>query len=257
MSIFRDDILAGRVALITGGGTGICKGIARAFVTHGAKVCITSRRQEVLDEAAAELGGDVLAVASDVRDPEQIQKVVSATVERFGRLDTLVNGAAGNFLAATAALSPKGFRTVVEIDLLGSFNATKAAFEPLRDSGNGCIINITATLHYRGTPLQVHAASAKAGVDAMTRNIAVEWGSMGIRCNGIAPGPIGDTEGMSRLAPAAIRDKLAASIPLGRFGRIDEIADMAVYLASPAADYITGEIIVIDGGHCVAVPMPL
>ena len=105
--------------------------------------------------------------------------------------------------------------------------------------------------------MQVHASSAKAGVDAMTRNMAVEWGPMGIRCNGIAPGPIGDTEGMTRLAPVEIRDKLAASIPLKRFGRVDEIADMAVYLASPAADYITGEIIVVDGGHCVAVPLPI
>jgi peroxisomal 2,4-dienoyl-CoA reductase len=257
MSIFQDDILDGRVALVTGGGTGICRGIAAGLLAHGAKVCITSRKQEVLDATAAELGGDVLAVASDVRDPEQIQKAVDATVEKFGKLDTLVNGAAGNFLAPTAALSPKGFRTVVEIDLLGSFNATKAAFEPLQASGNGCIINITATLHYHGTPLQVHASAAKAGVDALTRNVAVEWGPFGIRCNGIAPGPIGDTEGMERLAPKGVRAKLEQGIPLRRFGRIDEIANMAIYLASPAADYITGDILVVDGGHCIAQPMPL
>ncbi len=258
MSIFRDDVMAGRVALITGGGTGICKGIARSFLAHGARVCITSRRQEVLDATAAELaketGGEIIGVAADVRDPDQIAAAVDQTVDRFGKLDILVNGAAGNFLAPSAQLSPKGFRTVVEIDLLGSFNASKAAFEKLRDAGDSLILNITATLQMHGTPLQVHAASAKAGVDAMTRNFAVEWGPSGIRCNGIAPGPIGDTEGMRRLAPGDVGQKMARMIPLGRFGTVAEIADMAVFLASPAAAYITGAIFVVDGGQSVTVP---
>lgn len=259
MSVFRPDILADHVAVITGGGTGICKGIARAYLAHGARVCITSRKQEVLDasvaELAAETGGQIVGYAADVREPDQIQQVIDRTRAHFGKLDTLVNGAAGNFLAPAAQLSPKGFRTVIEIDLLGSFNASKAAFESLCEAGDALILNITATLQLHGTPLQVHAASAKAGLDAMTRNFAVEWGRFGIRCNGIAPGPIGDTEGMRRLAPPGdMAQKLAKQIPLERFGLISEIADAAVFLRSTAATYITGAILIVDGGHCITVP---
>jgi peroxisomal 2,4-dienoyl-CoA reductase len=258
MSVFKSDILRGRVALVTGGGTGICKGIARTYLEHGARVCITSRKQEVLDAAARELagatGGEIFGLAADVREPEAIGRVVSATIERFGRLDTLVNGAAGNFLAPAAALSPNGLRTVVGIDLLGSFHACKAAFEPLCQAGNGVILNITATLHYHGTPLQLHAAAAKAGVDAMTRNLAVEWGRFGIRVNSLAPGPIGDTEGIRRLAPGDAATRAQQRIPLGRFGTVEEIASMALYLTSDAASYVSGAIIVVDGGHCVAAP---
>jgi peroxisomal 2,4-dienoyl-CoA reductase len=258
MSIYKDDVMAGRVALITGGGTGICKGIARAYLAHGAKVCITSRRQEVLDQTAAELGketgGEIIGAAADVRDPDAVASAVARTVETFGKLDTLVNGAAGNFLSPAAQLSPNGFRTVLEIDTAGTFNASKAAFEPLCEADDSLILNITATLHYHGTPLQIHASAAKAGVDAITRNLAVEWGQFGIRCNAIAPGPIGDTEGMKRLAPGEMGQKMAKMIPLGRFGTIAEIADAAIFLASPAASYITGTILIVDGGQTVTVP---
>jgi peroxisomal 2,4-dienoyl-CoA reductase len=257
-SIFRPDVLAGRVALITGGGTGIGRGIARAYLAHGAAVCISSRKQEVIDAAAAELaaetGGQVMAMAADVREPEQLAAVVAAAVQRFGKLDTLVNNAAGNFLSPAAALSAKGFKTVVDIDLAGCFNASKAAFAALCESRDGFILNISATLQYHGTPLQGHASAAKAGIDSLTRTFAVEWGPMGIRCVAIAPGPIGDTEGMRRLAPGDLAAKMAKVIPLGRFGRIDEIADAAVYLRSAAAAYITGTILVVDGGQCVSVP---
>jgi peroxisomal 2,4-dienoyl-CoA reductase len=254
MSAFRDDVLAGRVAVITGGGSGICFGIARSYIEHGARVCITSRKQAVLDAAAAELGPDVLAVAADVRKPEEIQNAVDAAIARFGHVDTLINGAAGNFLAPLASLSPNGFRTVVDIDLCGGFNASKAAFDALRSSGRGLVINISATLHLHGTPMQGHAAAAKAGLDSLTRTQAVEWGPLGIRAVGIAPGPIGDTEGMRRLAPGEMGAKLAATIPLGRFGTIREIADAAVFLRSEAATYISGIVIVIDGGQSVSVP---
>jgi len=257
-SIFRDDVLAGRVALITGGGTGIGRGIARAYLAHGAAVCISSRKQEVIDATAAELhaetGGQVMAVAADVREPEQLAAAVAATVQRFGKLDTLVNNAAGNFLSPAAALSAKAFRTVVDIDLMGCFNASKAAFAALCEATDSLILNISATLQYHGTPLQAHAAAAKAGIDALTRNFAVEWGPSGIRCVAIAPGPIADTEGMRRLAPGEIGQKLAGKIPLGRFGRIDEIAAAAVFLRSAAAAYITGTILVVDGGQCVSIP---
>ncbi len=257
MTIFRDDILAGRVALVTGGGTGICKGIARAFAAHGASVCLVSRKPEVLaaaaDEIARATGAQVMSAAADVRQPDQIAAAVAACRERFGRLDLLVNGAAGNFLAPAATLSPNGFRTVVEIDLMGTFNASKAAFEPLQAS-RGLILNISATLHYHGTPLQAHAAAAKAGVDSLTRTLAVEWGRLGIRVNAIAPGAIGDTEGMRRLAPGEVGKRMVDQIPLGRFGTIEDIAACALYLASEAGAWITGAVFVVDGGHSVATP---
>jgi 2,4-dienoyl-CoA reductase [(3E)-enoyl-CoA-producing], peroxisomal len=258
LDVFRVGLLEGHVALVTGGGTGICRGIADAFARFGAHVCIVGRRQEVLDATASELnreiGGDVIGVAADVRQPEAVARAIAATVERFGKLDTVVNGAAGNFLAPAAGLSPNGFRTVIDIDLMGTFNTARAAFEQLRASGNGLVLNISATLHYHGTPLQIHASAAKAGVDAVTKNLAVEWGQFGIRSCGIAPGPIGDTEGMKRLAPGDLAKKAIGTIPAGRFGTIEEIAAAAVYLRSPAAAYVTGHVMVVDGGHCIATP---
>jgi peroxisomal 2,4-dienoyl-CoA reductase len=258
LDVFRDGLLAGHVALITGGGTGICRGIAAAYARLGADVCIVSRKQEVLDVAAAELsaqaGRPVLGIAADVRKPDEIAAAIAQAVARFGKLDTLINGAAGNFLSPAAALSPNGFRTVVDIDLNGTFNACRAAFEPLRLSGAGLVLNISATLHYHGTPLQIHAAAAKAGVDAVTRNLAVEWGPSKIRACAIAPGPIAETEGMRRLSSGEAGAKAMAQIPAGRFGAIDEIAAAAVFLRSAAAAFITGHVLVVDGGHCVATP---
>jgi len=259
LDVFAGGVLAGRVALVTGGGTGICRGIAHAYARFGAEVCIVSRKQDVIDAAAKAISDDtgrsVLAVAADVRNPDDIAKAVAATVARFGKLDTLVNGAAGNFLVPAAGLSPNGFKTVVDIDLNGTFNASRGAFEALRTAGDALIVNISATLHYHGTPLQIHASAAKAGVDAITRNLAVEWGRFGIRSCGIAPGPIGDTEGMRRLAPPGdFVARAHAAIPAGRFGAIDEIAAAAVFLRSPAAAYITGHTLVVDGGQSVAMP---
>jgi len=258
LDVFRDGVLTGHVALVTGGGTGICRGIAAAYARLGADVCIVSRKQDVLDATAKELseatGRTVLGVAADVRDPDAIARAVAATVERFGKLDTLVNGAAGNFLVPAAALTPNGFRTVIDIDLNGTFFAARAAFEHLQKSGEALILNISATLHYHGTPLQLHASAAKAGVDAITKNLAVEWGRFGIRVCGIAPGPIAETEGMKRLAPGEVTAKMTAAIPAGRFGAIDEIAAAAVFLRSPAAAYVSGHTLVVDGGHCIATP---
>ncbi len=258
LDVFRDGVLTGHVALVTGGGTGICRGIAAAYARLGADVCIVSRKQDVLDATAKELsaatGRTILGVAADVRNPDAIAAAVKATVDRFGKLDTLVNGAAGNFLAPAAALSPNGFRTVIDIDLNGTFNASRAAFELLQKAGDALILNISATLHYHGTPRQIHASAAKAGVDAVTKNLAVEWGRFGIRVCGIAPGPIADTEGMKRLAPGEVGDKARAAIPVGRFGSIEEIAAAAVFLRSPAAAYISGHVLVVDGGHCIATP---
>jgi peroxisomal 2,4-dienoyl-CoA reductase len=258
LDVFRPDALAGHVAVVTGGGTGICRGIAHAFARFGAEVCIVSRKPEVLAQTASEIsaatGRKVLGLAADVRDPEAIARVIAECAAHFGTLDTLVNGAAGNFLVPAAGLSPNGFKTVIDIDLGGTFNASRAAFEALRASGNGLVLNISATLHYHGTPLQIHAAAAKAGVDAITRTLAVEWGPFGIRACGIAPGPIGDTEGMRRLAPGEAAKRAKAAIPAGRFGTIEEIAAAAVFLRSPAAAYVTGHTLVVDGGQCVSTP---
>src|SRR5262252_6143988 len=251
---FREGLLQDRVALVTGGGTGITGGVARALAEAGASVALVSRQLDHLEPAAAAIqtnGGKALAVAADVRNAEAVERAVAATVERFGKLDIVVNGAAGNFLVPAEQLSPNGFGTVVDIDLKGTFNVCRAAFAQLKEH-RGQILNISATLHYLGTPLQLHVSAAKAGVDALTRNLAVEWGRHGIRVNAIAPGPIEDTEGMRRLVPEPIKQKLRERVPLGRFGLIEDIANVAVFLCSGAASYINGAVLVVDGGHWLA-----
>jgi len=271
-SVFLDNILKGHVAFVTGGGTGITGGVARALAEAGANVALVSRRMEHLEPAANAINevrsrprgvsptvrqgseinvGEAFAVAADVRNPEEVEQALSATVERFGRIDIVVNGAAGNFLCNAEELSPNGFGTVVDIDLKGTFNVCRAAFAELKKN-QGQILNISATLHYLGTPMQIHVSAAKAGVDALTKNLAVEWGRYGIRVNAIAPGPIGDTEGMKRLVPEPIKQKLKQRIPLGRFGLIEDIENAAVFLCSDAASYINGAVIVVDGGHWLA-----
>src|ERR687893_908057 len=253
-NIFAEGILKGRVAFVTGGGTGITGGVARALAEAGARVALVSRKLEHLEPAAErirEAGGEALAFAADVRDYAEVERAVAATVERFGGLDIAVNGAAGNFLCKAEELSPNGFGTVVDIDLKGTFNVCRAAFEELKKRG-GQILNISATLHYLGTPMQLHVSAAKAGVDALTRNLAAEWGRYGIRTNAIAPGPIEDTEGMKRLLPPEIKEELRRQIPLGHFGLIKDIAQTSVFLCSDAASYINGAVVVVDGGHWLA-----
>lgn len=251
-SIFKEGVLAGRVALVTGGGTGITGGVARALAEAGAAVSLTSRNIEHL-EPAAELiraaGGEAHAIAGDVRDYAQVERVVASTLERFGRLDILINGAAGNFLCPAAELTPNGFGAVVDIDLKGTFHCCRASFAELKKT-RGCILNISATLHYLGTEMQLHVSAAKAGVDALTRNLAVEWGRAGgVRVNAIAPGPVADTEGMRRLVPDQVREQMIKDIPLGRFGRIADIEQAAVFLCSDAASFVNGATLVVDGGQ--------
>jgi len=249
-NVFADSILQGKVAFVTGGATGITGGIARAFFEHGAKLAITSRKEENLiakRQYVEENGGECFTVVSDVRDYAAVENAVNAAREHYGKIDIVVNGAAGNFLSPASELSANGFGTVVDIDTKGTFNVCRAAFEALKES-RGQIINISATLHYLATPMQIHVSAAKAGVDAITRNLAVEWGRSGIRVNGIAPGPIEDTEGMKRLLMPELREKLMRKIPVGRFGRIEDIENAALFLASDAASYINGETIIVDGG---------
>jgi peroxisomal 2,4-dienoyl-CoA reductase len=252
--IFVDGLLAGRVAFVTGGGTGITGGVARALAEAGARVALVSRKLEHLEPAAEKIraaGGEAIAVAADVRSMEEVERAMAATLEKFGKLDIVVNGAAGNFLCAAEELSPNGFGTVVDIDLKGTFNVSRAAFPELKKQ-RGLILNISATLHYLGTPYQLHVSAAKAGVDALTRNLAVEWGRYGVRVNAIAPGPIEDTEGMTRLVPEQVKEKLRRRIPLGRFGRIRDIEQSAVFLCSDAASFINGAVLVVDGGQWLA-----
>lgn len=252
--IFSEGILSGHVAFVTGGGTGITGGVARALAEAGASVALVSRKLDHLQPAADainEAGGKAIAVAADVRDPEAVEKAIAETVAKFGKIDIVVNGAAGNFLCLAEELSPNGFGTVVDIDLKGTFNVCRAAFAQLKEH-RGQILNISATLHYLGTPMQLHVSAAKAGVDALTRNLAVEWGRYGIRVNAIAPGPIEDTEGMTRLVPEAFRNHLRKNIPLGRFGRIADIEKAALFICSDAASFINGIVLVVDGGQWLA-----
>jgi 2,4-dienoyl-CoA reductase [(3E)-enoyl-CoA-producing], peroxisomal len=253
-SIFSDGVLKDHVAFVTGGGTGITGGVARAFAEAGAAVALVSRNLDHLQPAADAInknGGKAIAVVADVRQPDAVQAAVATTVEQLGKIDIVVNGAAGNFLCKAEDLSPNGFGTVVDIDLKGTFNVCRAAFAQLKEH-RGQILNISATLHYLGTPMQLHVSAAKAGVDALTRNLAVEWGRYGIRVNGIAPGPIEDTEGMQRLVPEPVKERLKKNIPLGRFGKIADIEKAAVFLCSEAASYINGTVLVVDGGQWLA-----
>lgn len=248
--VFNTDILQGKVAFVTGGGTGITGGVARAFAKHGAKLAITSRKEDNLipqKQFVEENGGECLAVVADVREYETVENAIKQTIDHYGRIDIVVNGAAGNFLCAANELSPNGFGTVVDIDTKGTFNVCRASFEALKES-KGQIINISATLHYLATPMQIHVSAAKAGVDAITRNLSVEWGRHGIRVNGIAPGPIEDTEGMKRLLMPELKEKMMRKIPVGRFGRIEDIENAALYLASDAASFVNGVTLVVDGG---------
>src|SRR6476659_9372519 len=248
--VFAENILQGKVVFVTGGATGITGGIARALEEHDAKLDITSRKEENLiarKQFIEENGGECLAVAADVRDYDAVGDAIAKTIDHYGRIDIVINGAAGNFLCPADQLSANGFGTVVDIDTKGTFNVCRAAFEALKES-RGQILNISATLHYLATPYQIHVSAAKAGVDAITRNLSVEWGRHGIRVNGIAPGPIEDTEGMKRLVPPEVKDKIARKIPIGRFGQIEDIENAALFLCSDAATFINGVTLVVDGG---------
>lgn len=250
-SAFRPDLLTGQVALVTGGGSGICLGIAQALGRHGARLMLVSRNAERLAAACKDLqtqGLEVAWHAADVRDPTAVQAALDACAATFGGLNILVNGAAGNFLCPAADLSPNGFKTVVDIDLLGTFNMSRLAFPLLCAAApKACILNVSATLHYSGTPLMTHAVAAKAGVDALTRNLATEWGPLGVRVNGVAPGPIDDTEGMARLLPASMKESLRNRIPMRRMGTVQDVGNAALFLVGPAASYVTGATLVVDG----------
>jgi peroxisomal 2,4-dienoyl-CoA reductase len=265
-SVFRDGLLDGQVALVTGGGTGIGFGVSELLASLGAHVVIASRKPEHLAPAVERLqqaGGKASAVAVDVRDPDRVKAMVEQVTAEQGRIDLLVNNAAGNFYAPSETLSPNAWRSVIEIDLFGTFYCTQAVMPVMKAQGGGRIVSISMTLHYRGWPQMAHATAAKAGVDALTRTLAVEWASHGIRINAVAPGPI-PTDGVRKAftppADSGVPDVFAAAdaamakwaekgIPLKRWGTPRDIANMVAFLASPAGDWITGSIFVVDGGE--------
>lgn len=242
----------GRHAFVFGGTTGINFGIAEAFARQGAGVTVASRKKENVDAACrrlAEFGGAVHGVCADVRDFDAVGQAFAESVGRFGAIDVLVSGAAGNFLCEAKDMSSNGFRVVVDIDLIGTFHVLRQAYEHLRKPG-AAVINITAPQSFVPMRYQAHACAAKAGVDQLTRVLALEWGGDGIRINSISPGPIEDTEGFRRLMAPTEKDRAAAAacVPLQRFGTVDDIANLALFLASPYAGYISGALIPCDGG---------
>jgi len=271
-TVFRPGLFDGQVALVTGGATGIGYGIAELLGGLGAHVVIASRRQEKLDVAAESLsknGARVSTVSVDVRDVDRVKAMVEEVQRDRGRIDILVNNAAGNFYAPSESLSPNAWKSVIEIDLNGTFFCCQAVFPVMKAQGGGRIVSISMTLHYRGWPLMAHATAAKAGIDALTRTLSLEWARHGIRVNAVAPGPI-PTEGVRKaFAPPggsgvpdvfaverALEDYARKSIPLGRWGAPKDIANMVAFLASPAAEWVTGSIFVVDGGEWLARGQP-
>ncbi|XP_007661848.1 peroxisomal 2,4-dienoyl-CoA reductase [(3E)-enoyl-CoA-producing] [Ornithorhynchus anatinus] len=257
--LFSPDILRGKVAFITGGGSGIGFRIAEIFMRHGCRTVIASRSLQRVSEAAEKLsvatGQRCLPLSLDVRQPQTIAVAVDTALKELGRVDILINGAAGNFLCPAKALSFNAYKTVIDIDTIGTFNASKVLFEKWFQDHGGVIINITATLSFKGQALQVHAGTAKAAVDAMTRHLAVEWGPYNVRVNSLAPGPISGTEGMRRLGGSQTHlSRAILGIPLQRLGNKTEIAHSALYLASPLASYVTGASLVVDGGSWLTSP---
>lgn len=240
---------------VAGGTSGINLGIAEAFARSGARVAVASRKQANVDEALRRLashGGQTAGFVADVRDYQTIASALEAASKQFGPIDVLISGAAGNFPAAVLGMSANGFKTVIDIDLLGTFNVFRAGHAFLRKPG-AAVISISAPQAFLPMAMQAHVCAAKAGVDMLTRVLAIEWGRDGVRVNSIVPGPIKGTEGMARLAPTSAAEQACRdSVPLGRFGTLEDVANAALYLASDLASFVTGVVLPVDGGWSLA-----
>lgn len=247
----KSDCLLGKQAFIAGGSTGINLEIARQYAAHGAKVSLLARKPDRVEAAAQSLrdaGYEAIGLPGDVRDYARLEDAFGESEAAFGKIDILVSGAAGNFVAPALGMSANAFKTVVDIDLLGTFNVFRASFAHLNRPG-ASLIAITAGQAVRPMMFQSHVCAAKAGVNMITKCLALEWGPAGVRVNAISPGPIADTEGMARLAPdEASEAAIKARIALRDYGSKTDIADMAMFLASESARYITGSIFNVDGG---------
>lgn len=251
MSGLKEGQLRGKVAFVAGGSSGINLGIAQHFARHGAKVALISRSAEKIAAAAKSItdeGHEALGLAADVRDYAAVEAALRETAERFGKIDIVLSGAAGNFVAPALGMSANGFKTVVDIDLIGTFNVLRASFEFLNRPG-ASLISITAGQAVRPSMYQAHVCAAKAGINMLTKCLAMEWGPQGVRVNAISPGPIADTEGMRRLAPNPEDEtRIKSRIALRDYGTKTDIAEAALYLSSDSARYITGTILNVDGG---------
>jgi NAD(P)-dependent dehydrogenase (short-subunit alcohol dehydrogenase family) len=246
---------SGKTVFVAGGTSGINLGIAQSFARAGARLAVLSRKQDKVDSAISELKKltkTVIGFAADVRQPEAIEAAFKSTHEQLGEIDVLISGAAGNFPAPALGISPNGFKSVVDIDLNGTFHVMRAAFPHLKKPG-ASIINITAPQSEHPMTFQVHVCAAKAGVDMVTKVLAMEWGPVGVRVNAISPGPIEGTEGMRRLSPSPeLVEAMTETVPLRRYGTTDDIAQAALFLCSPYASYITGAVLPVDGGCVLA-----
>lgn len=256
--MLKEDALQDKVIIVTGGGTGLGRAMSKYFLELGAKVVITSRKLEVLEETAQELqkeaGGEVLPLACDVREYEQIEQVIASTVARWGRVDGLLNNAAGNFISPTERLSHRAFNTVLDIVLKGTTQFSLALGKHwIEQKQAGTMLNIVTTYAWTGSGYVVPSACAKAGVLALTRSLAVEWAKYKIRTNAIAPGPFPTEGAWSRLLPGELKDKFdpARRVPLGRVGEHQELANLAAYLMSDFSAYVNGEVVTIDGGEWI------
>jgi len=255
--MLRDDALAGKTIVVTGGGSGLGKSMTKYFLELGANVAISSRNLEKLQNTASELenetGGKCLPVQCDVRNYDEVEQMLNLVLDEFGKVDVLLNNAAGNFISPTERLSANAFDTIIDIVLKGSKNCTLAFGKHWIDkkTENTSILNIVTTYAWTGSAYVVPSATAKAGVLAMTRSLAVEWAKYGIRCNAIAPGPFPTKGAWDRLLPGDLKDKfdLAKKVPLKRVGDHQELANLAAYLVSDFSAYINGEVITIDGGE--------